>query len=182
MTKQELRKEIRQKRDGYSEQEISDRSAEICLKIMECTEYAKASVVLAYIPIKGEVDVKPVINAALEEGKIVAVPGVSGKTMSFYQISSFDDLQPGYMGIPEPKEYCPPVNCTGALMLMPGTAFDTSLHRCGYGGGFYDRFLEHRPQIKKIAVAFDFQVYDEIPYDENDILPDMVITETGILI
>lgn len=180
MTKQELRSEIRKKRTECSEQDIVIRSIEICIKLMESRQYIEASVVLAYVPIKGEVDVKPVIKAALEAGKTVAVPKVTGKTMSFYEIKQFEDLQPGYMGIPEPKEYCPLVECGDALMIMPGTAFDVYLHRCGYGGGFYDRYLEHRPGIKKLAVAFDFQIYEKIPCGKNDIEPDMILTETRV--
>lgn len=182
MTKQELRKEIRLKRAALSEQEIYERSKEICLKIINCREYIESSAVFAYVPIKGEADIKPVIRAAFDAGKRVAVPRVSGKIMDFYEIRSFEELKSGYMGIAEPKKYCPLAEYDNAFMIMPGTAFDINLHRCGYGGGFYDRYLEHRPHIKKAAAAFDFQIYDMIPHDENDIKPDMIITETRVLI
>lgn len=46
---------------------------------------------------------------------------------------------------------------TDALMIMPGVAFDRENHRVGYGGGFYDRFLEKHPDTQRVAVAFDFQ-------------------------
>ena len=41
-------------------------------------------------------------------------------------------------------------------MIMPGLAFDKEHHRAGYGGGFYDRYLEQHPAFYKAAVAFSF--------------------------
>lgn len=180
-TKKDLRREIREKRVMLSAETIKALSDKICDTLMQNMLYKEASVILAYVPIKGEVDIMPMINSALSEGKTVAVPRVSGKDMSFYVIKGEDDLETGYMGIPEPKETCQLICADDALMIMPGTAFDRGLHRCGYGGGFYDRYLENRPHIKKVAVAFDFQIYEEIPYEDNDIKPDLVITETEVI-
>ena len=61
--------------------------------------------------------------------------------MNFYYITSLDELENSDMGIPEPK----PVNPADdefALMVMPGVAFDKNMNRIGYGGGYYDRYLE----------------------------------------
>ena len=41
-------------------------------------------------------------------------------------------------------------------MIMPGVAFDRANHRVGYGGGFYDRYLEKHPQLERVAIAFSF--------------------------
>lgn len=182
MTKKELRAEIRQKRNAMSDEDILSLSNDICDRVISYASYTKAEVILAYVPMRGEVDTMPVILDALEKGKIVAVPRVSGSIMNFYQIKSTKDLQSGYMGILEPKEECPLVTAPNALIIMPGTAFDKKLHRCGYGGGFYDRYLAKYPKLDKIAVAFDFQIYDEIPYEVTDINPDMIFTEKRTLV
>ena len=67
-----------------------------------------------------------------------------------------------------------------ALFVMPGVAFDREHHRVGYGGGFYDRYLERMPELKKVAVAYECQMFDEVPYEIFDIRPTILITEAGI--
>ena len=51
------------------------------------------------------------------------------------------------------------------MMVMPGVAFDVNCNRVGYGGGFYDRFLEKHPYITRVAVAFEFQMMSEVPVE-----------------
>ena len=63
------------------------------------------------------------------------------------------------------------------MMVMPGVAFDPQNHRVGYGGGFYDRFLEKHPQIKRVAIAFDFQILLSVPTEPTDISPEVIVTE-----
>ena len=76
--------------------------------------------------------------------------------MIFYKLTDFSQLEPGYFGIPEPV--CgETVKWEEALMIMPGVAFDRKNHRVGYGGGFYDRYLEKHPQVKRVAIAFDYE-------------------------
>ena len=60
---------------------------------------------------------------------------------------------------------------------MPGVAFDRKNNRVGYGGGFYDRFLEKNPDILRVAVAFDFQILDQVPVWPTDIYPQIIVTE-----
>ena len=64
---------------------------------------------------------------------------------------------------------------------MPGVVFDLQRHRVGYGGGFYDRFLEQHPGLTTVALAFEFQVREEVPFEEFDIRPAKVVTERRIL-
>lgn len=70
------------------------------------------------------------------------------------------------------------VDWTDALMIMPGVAFDRENHRVGYGGGFYDRFLEKHPDIRRVAVAFDFQILDQVPTEPTDICPQIIVTQS----
>ena len=65
-------------------------------------------------------------------------------------------------------------------MILPGVAFDKDCHRIGYGGGFYDRYLAAHPKLKKIALAFSFQIFEEVAWEEFDISPEMIITEDNI--
>ena len=106
--------------------------------------------------------------------------------MRFYRIQSLAELKEGYKGILEPEgntesyEYAPEeaANC---LLLMPGSIFDPLGNRMGYGGGFYDRYLEQHPVFYKAAVAFSFQIVDHIETESYDLKPDCIITEQAVL-
>ena len=95
------------------------------------------------------------------------------------EITSFDELKPGAYGILEPDAGIP-ASADDGLMIMPGVAFDTNRNRVGYGGGYYDRYLELHPQLHTLALAFDMQVLFEVPAEEQDIKPQLLVTETNI--
>ena len=87
-----------------------------------------------------------------------------------------EEVEPGYYGIPEPVSG-EIVQWEDALMIMPGVAFDRQNHRVGYGGGFYDRYLEKHPRVKRVAAAFEFQLLPQVPTEPTDISPEIVVTE-----
>ncbi len=66
---------------------------------------------------------------------------------------------------------------TDALMIMPGIAFDRGNHRIGFGGGYYDKYLERENTHFKIALAYHFQIFSQIPFESHDICPDMILTD-----
>ena len=68
----------------------------------------------------------------------------------------------------------------GTLIIMPGAVFTPWKDRIGYGGGFYDRFLDEHPECKTIAVCYDLQVVDELPVEAHDRKPDYVVCETSV--
>ena len=81
------------------------------------------------------------------------------------------------------------------MICMPGAAFDRACHRIGYGGGFYDRYLSGRSAAAEgaegkthlcaayltAALAYDCQVFEEIPWEMHDICPMCVVTEKEII-
>lgn len=177
--KKAIRKQIFAKRKEVSDEQIRDWSQSIADKVMGLEEFKNAAYIYAYVDYNREVSTRPIIEAAWKAGKKVAVPKVDGKDMIFYDFTTYDQLEPGYFDIPEPARG-EIVNWEEAIMLMPGVAFDAARHRVGYGGGFYDRFLEANPKHPTIALAFDFQIVDAAPYEEIDILPGKVVTETKV--
>ena len=100
--------------------------------------------------------------------------------MTFYRLEDFSQLKPGYFGIPEPEEG-EAAEWEDALIIMPGVAFDRENHRVGYGGGFYDRFLEKHPGLTRMALAFGFQILESVPAESTDICPEIIVTEEEIL-
>ena len=66
------------------------------------------------------------------------------------------------------------------LVMVPGVAFDPRGGRMGQGKGYYDRLLARvRPDAPLVALAFDCQIFPEIPVAEHDVFMDTVITETS---
>lgn len=119
---------------------------------------------------------------------MIAYPKVLSdrENMEFYAIHNYNCMTPGYMNIPEPdgneKSVIP--NEKGKfVMIVPGLAFDMAGARAGYGGGFYDRYLERYPDIIKAAICYDRQLIKDkyINKDEHDIMMDYIITDKRVV-
>ncbi|MCD8016170.1 MAG: 5-formyltetrahydrofolate cyclo-ligase [Lachnospiraceae bacterium] len=67
------------------------------------------------------------------------------------------------------------------LLIVPGVGFDRNRNRCGYGKGFYDRYLAAHPDYATVALAFDFQIVDEVPVRAEDIRPQVLVTESQVI-
>jgi 5-formyltetrahydrofolate cyclo-ligase len=82
------------------------------------------------------------------------------------------------MGIPEPvTDPCCNVEEID-LIIVPGVAFDETGGRIGYGGGYYDRLLPRVKGLRPIvALAYEEQIYDDLPRAEHDIEMDIVLTD-----
>ena len=149
----------------------------ITRQVLKTDLYRGSDVIYAYADVRHEVSTRGVIDAALAEGKKVALPRVDGQNMDFYYIESYNDMESGYFGLEEPKRECPIASEKTALILVPGVAFTREGDRVGYGGGFYDRFFEREPDHPTIGLAFGFQIYPQLPLEPTDRRVDAVITE-----
>jgi 5-formyltetrahydrofolate cyclo-ligase len=178
--KKAIRKQIFKKRNEVTDEQVLADSHLITESLCQLPEFTEAACIFAYADYNHEVSTKELIERAWALGKKVAVPKVHGKDMIFYQLDSFEQLEPGYFNIPEPA-YGEVAEWEDALMIVPGVAFDRARHRVGYGQGFYDRYLSKHTQHPTIAVAFDFQLVPEAPYEETDILPGTLITEKEVI-
>ena len=101
--------------------------------------------------------------------------------MDFFEWKKKDPLKINKYGIAEPtsvKKIYPDI------IFLPLVAFDTDLNRLGYGGGFYDRYLEKILKIKKIlkiGLGFSYQELKKIPINKHDKKLDLIITEKKII-
>lgn len=179
--KKQLRKEYICLRDALLVDERLGKSHEIMESVVSSYDFQKAGNVLVYAAYGSEVVTKGIIEYALWLRKRVYCPKVlSEEEMDFYEIFSYQDLKPGYHGIPEPEGRKATAYETGngeTLMLMPGVCFDERGHRIGYGKGYYDRYLSRTSGMIKMALAYEEQVKDSIPCDEQDICYDLLVTE-----
>ena len=102
--------------------------------------------------------------------------------MNFYKWKKNDLLFLNKYGIPEPLKSN---KIIPNMVLLPLLAFDKDKNRIGYGGGFYDRylnkFLKKHKKILTVGVAFSFQKYKNLPVNNKDFKLDNIITEKGII-
>ncbi len=185
MTKKELRIQMSALRDDLSDDEIQKSSRAIFENLLKTEIFHSCHTILCYINIKSEVNTHYIIKHYHNNGKKTAAPKVTGNKMDFFYFDNFSQLSDeNRFHIPEPvtNEKCIPD--AGCLIIMPGLLFDCNGARIGYGGGFYDRYLEKYPNIVKIAIAYDFQVTDAVNnslIEKTDIKPDMIVTEKRII-
>lgn len=175
MNKTELRRMIRERKRAMSPDEIRSRSEKLARLFFASELYRNAGTIYGYLPYNQEVRTVPILERALRDGKKVAVPKCYGDEMKFIYMDDLTKVEKGYAGIPEPIADGPVGDDPGALVLMPGLAFDPEGHRIGYGGGFYDRFLAHEKEHPTIALCYDFQMLDRLETEEFDIPVDCVL-------
>jgi len=170
ITKKQIRTDIIAKRDALTEGEKKAASDIVKDKLISDPFFVKAKRVLGFMPFGSEIDIKPVLQIALDEGKEVYVPRIT--TNGFHKEKILEP--PAENELYEYNEAEAMMLPARDLMIMPGVAFDMYGKRVGYGGGFYDMFLEDKLtlRIHSIAVCFDCQMLDiEIPEDEGDARP-----------
>lgn len=180
--KKELREKYLKIRSNINST-ITKRDSEIISKkIISHHLFQKARNIMIYLPFKNEVDIKIVIESAWDKNKQVLAPKIepSIKKINPYIIKSWNDLELGFYQIYEPKDDDKnpfPIEEI-ELVLVPGVAFDKNGYRLGYGGGYFDRFFDQfNIPPYRLAVAFDFQVVDQIPIFSHDIPMNEIITE-----
>ena len=187
--KKDLRKEILAQRNALLQQERIAKSEQIASKVIAMKAFAQSEVVLLYAPIKSEVDTQGIFLEAKRLGKEIYYPRVLGEQMEFYRIEEDTEYDTSAYGIREPKPesakaYVPDKDDT-VLVVMPGAVFDRDGNRIGYGGGYYDKYLQKlgavvsNEKICKLAVAYECQMVasGRIVCEPHDVKVDYVITE-----
>jgi 5-formyltetrahydrofolate cyclo-ligase len=184
--KELLRHEMLAKRDALSAEERLGKSSEIVDRLLKQPDIIKAKNIFTYVSFRSEVNTHGMLDSFLDQGKAVSVPFTDmNKKMIIPSIikSVKNDLVSGTFGISEPvaEKLCPMLVDDIDIVIMPGAAFSDKGCRIGYGGGFYDRFLQKK-SISSYALAFDFQIIDEVPFrPEYDVKVDYIVTEKRII-
>ena len=184
--KNALRKQAHENRN---QQENKDElSRRIVNAFMALPEYATAETVMFYVDVRSEVRTRFDLPTALESGKKIVVPWCNDEgELELFHLESMDELEIGMYKILEPAPALRqlPEKQVGVetldLVMVPGVGFDSRGARMGHGKGYYDKLLEHaRRDTPLVALAFECQMFDEIPVADHDVFMDMVITEDRI--
>ena len=184
--KQTLKQEISEKRKTLSKEEVIKKSKLIKKNLCSLSEFKKARNIMFYVSFNNEVDTHEVIKELLsEKEKNIIVPYVlkNNPSLQLSEIRDFNELEPKSFGILEPRElYIREFNPNKIdLVILPGLVFDKKGCRVGYGYGYYDRFLKKVKKVKKIGLAFELQLVDEIPKEKHDVPVDILVTEKRVL-
>ena len=177
MDKKALRAEIKAKKRAMTEEQIAATSDALAQQLYAHPAYKEAKSIFGYLSYNQEVRTMPMLERAQKDGKRVAVPKVIGDTMIFIWLDDLSRVELGYCSIPELIDNGPEAVDETALVMMPGLAFDPTGRRCGYGGGFYDRYLEQHPHHPTIAMCYGFQMFDHLDTDPHDIPVNYVLSQ-----
>lgn len=187
MDKREIRTIIKEKKALLTPKDVAEYSDAVARAFTAQRFYREAEAIYPYLAYNTEILTDGIIRRAWQDGKRVAVPKVlDDGYMEFFYIDSFDSIALGYCGIPEPTEpFGPTADDKNVLMLMPGLAFGRDHNRIGYGGGFYDRYLERKEaagtRFFKAALAYEFQIFETVPALPHDRKIDAVVTASEII-
>ena len=176
-----LRKEAQRLRSGIPDKEDKNRKIRENIKKLADDGFLRVFVFASY---KDEADTLGPIRDLISDGISVFCPRVEGQDMTFYRIFGPEDLKEGYKGIPEPDPEKGLISGTPSsedLMLVPGLLFDRGGGRIGYGGGYYDRYMEAHPCVKA-GLCFSEQISEEkLPQMPWDISVDLLVSDQGTL-
>lgn len=180
--KKRLRERIAKKKQSYSQKELLNFSEEV-ISTLELTEvFQNAKVVLAYCSMSDEVNTHEWIKKYGLQ-KHFLLPVINNGELILKKYVSEESMLTSAYGIKEPvgHAFSDSEYDKIDLVIVPGVAFDRTLNRLGRGKGFYDRLL---PKIKapKVAICFDFQVFDNIPVSQRDIKMNIIVCQNEIIV
>ncbi|MGE5397196.1 MAG: 5-formyltetrahydrofolate cyclo-ligase [Chitinophagales bacterium] len=174
-----MRKRVLSSREAAEPDKRASWSRTICQQLGEIPEVATARLLMAYVPVRNEVDISEFWLARWNKGQRIALPVVVGNQLEAVEFTGWVNTREGAFGIKEPVGEPLSPELVDAV-LVPGVVFDRHGWRLGYGKGFYDRFLPRLPQTAfTCGIAFELQVVDSIIPAEHDIRLKALVTEAG---
>lgn len=182
-----LRKKILACRDRLTTEERHQKSRAIANNLWKIEHFSRAKTIFVYVNFKSEVETLALIRQCLAQKIQISVPLTVPEKARLIPYVIHDpelDLRPGYCAIPEPVperlETIPPRDIE--VVILPGSVFDIHGGRLGYGGGYYDRFLEQEaPQALRIGFAYECQVVEALPLLPHDQRLHYLVTEERIV-
>jgi 5-formyltetrahydrofolate cyclo-ligase len=178
-TKQDWRLEIRRRLRARNPADRGTDSARIHERLVALPEWAGASTVLLFHPLRSEPDTLPLLQRALAESRTVALPAMDSQTGDYLPrqvISATTQLVAGPLGILEPPASAPALPWNQLdFLVIPGLGFCPDGRRLGRGRGYYDRLLA-RTHGFCCGVAFDEQIVADLPTEPHDRRLDCILT------
>jgi len=181
--KLEIRKEISKILGGIPKNELIQKTKQVENRLFEFANFLEAKISLLYINTENEVNTKKIIPGCFDQNRIVVLPAFNKERheMALLKIDNVEtDLILGPRGVLEPDaNRCKTVPIENIdIAIIPGIAFDEKGGRIGTGTGSYDRLI---PKLsittRKVALALECQIIQQIPMESHDKHVDIIITE-----
>ena len=170
-----------------SQTDKDEASNKIIKTLVGLPVYQNAESVLWYVDVRDEVRTRCALDGEFSSGKKLVIPYCEDSDLELFHLESMSELTTGKYGILEPADELRRVPAKKVsiaeldLILVPGVGFDGNGGRIGHGKGYYDRLLATaRPTSQLIGLAFECQMFAEIPMQSHDFSMDAVITEKQI--
>ncbi|GHU62609.1 5-formyltetrahydrofolate cyclo-ligase [Clostridia bacterium] len=149
----------------------------IVQRVLALSAYQQAKTCFLYLSFLGEVDTWTLLQYTLGQKRVVVPKCITKGLMEAYEIQDFSDLEKGAYGIDEPKAYCKKVQAVEIdFAVIPCVSCTLRGERLGYGGGYYDRYLQ-KTVFPSVVLCYDELISKNIPTDVWDKRIDRVITE-----
>ncbi len=185
--KQEIRDEIIRKIASYNEKKRIEKLEMLAERLLSFANFQESKIAFLPSARKDEIDFSTVIRESLKLNKIVVLPSfnIAKKEMTLMKIDDPDtELIEGPLENMEPdpnKCKIVPIDSI-EIAIIPGLAFDEKGGRIGTGKGFFDQFIPKLPiTARKVTLAFEDQLIQQVPMESHDKYVDIIITEKRII-
>ena len=178
--KAELRKKILQEMKTLSQEQKQAMDRDLTERFLQHPFYQEAKVIATYLSFPHEFQTQELIEQALKDDKKVLIPKTYPKGRMDFVVYDPQQLAKTSFGLLEPQgdlEVVKPSQID--LIHVPGLAFTTEGYRIGYGGGYYDRYLEHFAG-HTMSTIYPCQV-QEFNFENHDIPVQEVLIYEGNL-
>lgn len=166
--KKAIRKQVLQELKSISKEEKEVMDAWLTEQLLQHPFYKEAQTIATYLSFPHEFQTLTFIEQAQKDGKTILIPKTYPHGKMDFVLYEPEKLERNSFGLLEPQgEFTILEHSQIDLIHVPGLAFNTSGYRVGYGGGYYDRYLEHFPG-HTISTLYPCQIQDFQP-DHYDI-------------
>ena len=175
LQKRHLRKQMLEQREAMPRSARNAQAETINEQLWNLITQKNIRVIHSYLTMGSEVNVLPLLQRALDHSITVVAPKTLKKRqMQQLILTDLQNMEPGIFNTYHPSaatEYKGPYD----MIIVAGLAFDKNGYRVGYGGGYYDTFLQHHSAAIKVGVCFPFQLIDRVPVEDHDVQLDLVL-------
>ena len=182
LEKDKIRKEILEKRNNLSTEEVEKKSDLIIENLEKFIKNAEN--IMIFMDMKNEVKITKLMKLYPEKSFFISkITDSKNREMKinrynenelvlhkfgYYESSSSDFYNENILDI----------------VIVPAVVFDLEKNRIGFGGGYYDTFLKKirggNKKVLFIGICYDFQIIEKVPAEEHDVVLDFVVSESRI--
>ena len=188
--KNDIRRAVRERRAATDPDHLASDGRAAQALMMAMPEFKEADVICCYLSMQGETGTEEIISSCFDSRRTLCVP-VFRPELGIYEpavMHKDSGITAGPVDVPEPRssEWVSPE--TIDFMVVPALAFDPAGRRVGHGGGYYDRMMSAggltesgRPGFFAAGLAYEFQVFEEVPVTSHDVPVHAVVTEQRVI-